>query len=306
MHNRHHNGIAVGVNPFAEEWNLLASLLNQKGKKVVAGDFSNFDGSLNSQVLWSIFHNIYIPWIKDKIDLSEKEYRICFGLWSHLVHSVHIFGDNVYQWTHSQPSGNPMTAILNSIYNNFIIRYAWHLVFKGTNLQSQLKFKKYVYMIAYGDDNVINIADDVIDKFNQITISDALATINHKYTDEGKTGQLIAFRSLEEVQFLKRGFLYNDNLARIVAPLDIATIWEMLNWVRVSKSQLDLTSIVLTNVDVAFRELVYHGPREYEELALVIASKSYLFPSQKPIIRPYDAMLYDVEHGWDVEDYAFF
>jgi hypothetical protein len=308
MHNRHYNGIAVGVNPFAPEWDFLTTKLKEMGPKVIAGDFTNYDGSLNSQVLWAIFHNIFIPWVKYMHgSISDEDYNICFGLWSHLTHSVHIFDSNVYMWTHSQPSGNPMTAILNSLYNIIIMRYSWHIIFKNTKLVGQQNFSKFVYMIAYGDDNVLNISDIVANEFNQQTISSALATIGHTYTDEAKTGEIVKYRTLSEVQFLKRGFVFDTKLKRYVAPLDQSVIYEMLNWVRKSKSTLNVDDVLLTNVQVAFREIVYHGEGAYNELKQKITSNLHLFPKNNlPIIRPYLNLLLDVSMGFDVDDYSFF
>lgn len=307
MHNRHHNGVAVGVNPFEAEWNVLAQLLQSKGSKVIAGDFSNFDGSLNSQILWAIFHDIFVPWVKYMHgEFSDDDYKICFGLWSHLCHSVHIFDDNVYMWTHSQPSGNPMTAILNSLYNLVVMRYSWHIIFEGTKYENQRCFGENVYMIAYGDDNVLNISSDVIDSFNQQTISDALLKIGHIYTDEAKTGEVVKYRPLSDVQFLKRSFVYHEELGRIVAPLDLKVIYEMLNWVRKSKSTICVDEVLATNVQVACREMVFHGSDEYELLSMRLKSLWHLFPKDwLPVVGDYRSTLKDAVN-YPGEFFSFF
>jgi hypothetical protein len=54
MHNRIDNEIAVGTNQYSLDWNKIALRLQEKGSAVIAGDFSNFDGSLNAQILWAI------------------------------------------------------------------------------------------------------------------------------------------------------------------------------------------------------------------------------------------------------------
>jgi hypothetical protein len=129
MHNRIDNEVAVGSNPYSLDWERIAKRLKSKGKHVIAGDFGNFDGSLVAQILWAIFWEIFVPWLEMFNDLNSQEGRdilkICLGLWAHLVHSVHIFGDNVYMWTHSQPSGNPFTVIINCLYNSIIMRVSW-------------------------------------------------------------------------------------------------------------------------------------------------------------------------------------
>ena len=42
------NEMAVGINVYSPRWHVLAKNLQKKGPHVVAGDFSNFDGSLNN------------------------------------------------------------------------------------------------------------------------------------------------------------------------------------------------------------------------------------------------------------------
>lgn len=330
MHNRLDNGIAVGVNPFVE-WDKLAKLLSSKSDKVIAGDFSNYDGSLNSQLLWSVFHDIYIPWVEMQHGyISPRDYAICFGLWNHIVHSVHINGDNLYMWTHSQPSGNPLTAILNSIYNKLILRMAWNKIFSGTfdfddmsdqisaamgepfsqpplYLVSQEHFKKYICEQTYGDDHCINVSDRVLMWFNQMTLTKALASLGHIYTEETKSGKISVFRSLSEIQFLKRGFRFDENLQKFVGPLDENVIYEMMNWIRLSKTNVDEIFAMKENCEVAMREMVYHGEEKYNQLVSDLKKNIFRFSkSDLPVFFPYSKQLRDVRAGYDVESLSWF
>ena len=269
MHNRIDNEVAVGTNPYSVDWERIAKRLKSKGKHVIAGDFGNFDGSLVAQILWAIFWEIFVPWLQQFNDLSTSEgvdvLKICLGLWTHLVHSVHIFGDNIYMWTHSQPSGNPFTVIINCLYNSSIMRIAWIRIMKKSNPRwmSMKWFRKFVAMIAYGDDNELNISEEVIDIFNQETISEIMKEMKHEYTDEAKSGNIVKSRLLEETCFLKRGFRFSPELQRTVAPLKIEVIYEMLNWTR---NTIDPDVILMSNIETAFREIVYHGRDEYNKL----------------------------------------
>lgn len=47
------NTICVGVNPFSSEWSAVAQKLLVKGPHVIAGDYSNFDGSLPAQLVYA-------------------------------------------------------------------------------------------------------------------------------------------------------------------------------------------------------------------------------------------------------------
>lgn len=306
MHNRIDNEIAVGTNPYSVDWERIAKRLKSKGRHVIAGDFGNFDGSLVAQILWAIFWEIYVPWLRQFEDISTPKgldtLKICLGLWTHLVHSVHIFDDNVYMWTHSQPSGNPFTVIINCLYNSSIMRIAWIRIMRRDcpEWMSMKWFRKHVAMITYGDDNELNITDDAIEYFNQITISDIMTQMKHEYTDEAKTGNIVKSRLLEDTFFLKRGFRFCPELQRTVAPLKIEVIYEMLNWTR---NTIDPNTILMTNIDTAFREIVYHGREEYDKLYSGISRITNDLP-YVPQILTYDQYLHDVKYLAD-EVYAF-
>nr|ULF99872.1 MAG: hypothetical protein 1 [Cripavirus sp.] len=300
MHNRIDNEIAVGTNVYSSDWERIAKRMKTKGSHVIAGDFGNFDGSLVAQILWAIFWEIFVVWLSQFIDFEtsagERTIRICLGLWSHLVHSVHIYDDNVYMWTHSQPSGNPFTVIINCLYNSTIMRLSWIRVMEKyqPRLRSMKWFNEYVALITYGDDNVLNIDARVVQWFNQVNISEVMAEMKHEYTDEAKTGEIINTRKLEDIFFLKRKFRYCPELVRTVAPLKIEVIYEMLNWTR---KCADPNVILMSNIETAFREIVLHGREEYNKLRKAITGLSV--PGdlpENPLILTYEDYLHDVKH----------
>jgi hypothetical protein len=145
------------------------------------------------------------------------------------------------------------------------MRIAWIKIMERykRSLMSMKCFRKYVSMIAYGDDNVLNISEEVLDLFNQQTISVVMKEMKHEYTDEAKSGHIVKSRTLEEVNFLKRSFRKCPELHRIVAPLKIEVIYEMLNWTR---NTIYPDVILMTNIDTAFREIVLHGRRNVADL----------------------------------------
>ncbi|ALS55295.1 non-structural polyprotein [Anopheles C virus] len=296
MHNRIENEVAVGTNPFSMDWHNIAVRMRSKGRHIIAGDFSNFDGSLNAQVLWTIFWKIFVPWLNDIEPLgtpkNEENLRVCTSLWTHLVHSVHICGDNLYMWTHSQPSGNPFTVIINSLYNSVIMRVVWQYIMakEEPKLRTMNHFNQHVAMVSYGDDNLLNISEGVIDIFNQLTISEAMRWIGHEYTDETKTGEAAPYRTLEEVRFLKRGFRMDHLLCRWVAPLKKDVIYEMLNWTRKGINPDDVTMMI---IDTAFREISYHGREAFEKLrGQILEQRDVLV--EYPQILTFEEYLFDI------------
>jgi len=252
------NEIGIGINVYSYDWTRLAKHLQRKGDKVVAGDYSNYDGSLVGQVLELIGEFIIKHYNQPEFETIRRT------LWREVINSVHIYDNNVYLWTHSHPSGHPMTAILNSIFNSVICRVIFFVCAEEANLiVSMNDFNRNVSMISYGDDNILNISDECIPWFNQITMSQNFPKVGMTYTDEMKSEILVPYRHLSEVSFLKRKFLFNDELVHYVAPLDLKVCKEMCNWIR---GEIDVNEACCVNVETACREIALHGRKIFDEV----------------------------------------
>lgn len=217
MMNRVNNEVAVGINAHSPEWHKLAKNVTVHGKdRVIAGDFTDYDGTLHPDILWQVCE-IANRWYDDGNDAIRR------AIFEDVVHSWHVTGLEVNQWTHSQPSGNPGTAVVNSIYNSIAMRIAYC---NETGLPMHT-FNENIAMVSYGDDNLLNVSAKV--DIDQAGFTRGLATIGMKYTSEDKS-EACSFRSINDVRFLKRGFRFEPNIGLWVAPLVCNSINERLNW----------------------------------------------------------------------------
>jgi hypothetical protein len=289
--NRIDNEISVGTNVYSQDWSKTAKKCTVKGDKVIAGDFSNFDGTLLLPILYRI-----LDIINEFYDDGAENALIRHVLWKEIINSVHVCGDNVYMWTHSQPSGCPITAILNSIFNSVSMRYCWMIVYKNDPLmQSMRMFNKHVSMVSYGDDNVINISDAVCETFNQITIAEAYATLGMTYTDEAKSGEMVKYRDIHSVAYLKRRFVWSDEEMLWLAPLAMETVLEMTNWIR---GELDQEASTVENLETSAFELSIHGKEIFDEWIPKYVKASRLF-AERPKFLTYAEYRYSeaVKYG---------
>lgn len=267
MRNRIDNGIAVGINPYSLEWTKLAHRLQSKGNYMIAGDFSNFDGSLLMQILVKIVEKIN-EWYGD----DEESQLIRAALWEHICNADILVRGEVIRKTHSQPSGNPLTVIINSLFNGIVMRIAYMILKKEQGLPAICDYRKHVAEIIYGDDDIKSVSIDILDWFNQLTLTDALASFGLTYTDETKTGNILPFKPLEDVAFLKRKFAIQAD-GTFLAPMDLENVLEITNWVR-GKA---LKSATIENCEQTIMELSLHPQSVYdfwsnrvrEELAVV-------------------------------------
>jgi hypothetical protein len=291
--NRIDNEIAVGINPYSYDWTHLAKHLKKKGTKVVAGDFGNFDGTLLLQILAEI-GKLINEWYDD----GEINMQIRNIMWKELINSVHIEGDNIYFWTHGHPSGHPLTAILNSLYNSVVCRIVFVLCARRVGKVVTMKdFTDNVSMISYGDDNVLNISDEVFEWYNQNTMSEVFETIGMEYTDELKSSAANAkpFRTLEEVSFLKRKFRWDEERQCYTAPLEYGVCMEMVNWIR---GELDVEEACATNCQTSAMELSLHG-REVFNKSVALIKKACLQSMQtQPQILTYAEYISKFEESY--------
>lgn len=281
MESRILNGCAVGVNPFSHEWDFLGRNLQSKGRHCIAGDFKSYDSNQVVEVLNGVLQ-IINDWYAD----GEENAKIRTVLWQEIINSRHLYGDTIYEWNHSLPSGNPLTTIINSLYNGIIFRMAWVAAHPGDR-HALSRFEENVYLVAYGDDNVLNVSEESIGIFNQNTLPGLM--LDHCgmiYTDENKsTGVIPDSRPLSAVTFLKRGWRYCSLTKRYVAPLALDTIKEAPYW---TKKGPDMYVNTKDTFDSMFGELSLHGEQIFsrESGPMLLAARNKLNHRPKEVYWP--------------------
>lgn len=251
--NRIYNGIAVGSNPYSKDWKNLYECLQKFGKKnLIAGDFSSFDGTVN----FYLFNRI-VDIVNDFYNDNPQNQRVRRILWTSTAQSKQILGNIVFQLCKGQPSGTPLTAISNSIYANLAVRYCYHLMFDEVR-----SFRDNVFTIAYGDDNIIAVKNDIKNVLTPSKLALAFSAIGMTYTSETKGEQIDVFRSPEEVTFLKRGFRKEGTF--VYAPLSLDSILEMTNWI---SNTLPPKQATKDNAQNAILELYFHTQDVFDKWA---------------------------------------
>jgi hypothetical protein len=172
------------------------------------------------------------------------------------------------------PSGNPLTVILNSIANEIYMQTNYAML-HPMGIVGLVDYYKHVVNLTYGDDGVVSVSNEAAQFFNQITVAKTMTRIGQRYTDEDKNEPTVPFRALEDLSFLKRGFRYERMLGQWVAPLAMKTIKEMPYW---TKEGVGATEITKTNVAEALTELSLHGENVFEDVSpqIILACKQKL------------------------------
>lgn len=259
------NGMAMGVNPFGQDWATLYALLKMKGDNIIAGDFSNFDGSHWDAIIRALFAQINL-WYKG----TPEEDAIRNTLMLELTNSKHVYQDIVYEFYRGIPSGHFMTTTINSLINLTLLTasYINHYKLEDADDCDMLKigreFFDDVYVCVFGDDNIMSVSEGHT-SFNQEVLTKQLALFDYKYTNEDKSTTVRTFTSLRNVDFLKRKFLWNGDIGRIMAPLALTSVIErVFYWVR---GKNHVQSQLQQNADNSFHELSLHGEVVFNEHA---------------------------------------
>lgn len=259
MSTRFENGVAIGANPTSSEWQTIAEKMSSKGDKVFAGDFTGFDGSEMPQI-----HVKICDLINDWYDDGPVNAQVRRTLFSEVFGSTHVGpGGAIYGFTHALPSGHPLTTPINSVYNHVAFRYCWYRA-HGNKLSSIARFSEDCYLCAFGDDNILNITDDVAEKFNQLSCTEYMKELGLTYTSETKEEVPPPTRRLCDITFLKRSFRWDERVRQHVAPLELSVLKETPYWTKRGDRSEDITR---DNVENVLRELSLHDQEAWDDYA---------------------------------------
>jgi len=264
--NRNWCHVSVGTNPYSQDWDEIARCLLRKSKLMVAGDFEGFDASQHQRLLEAA-GEVLIALSRKFCGTTNEDAKIMRVLLVSLFNSIHITGNEVYQWTHSLPSGHYLTAIINSIFVNLAFLCIWQLAFK-VGYHSARMFYSLCAIVAYGDDHIVSIPESCIEIFNQMTLPDLFKKIGLSYTMEDKDATATRpYRDISEINYLKRGFRWDEQEGKWFSPLSMDTILETPMWLHKCPDKRLQT---IDNLEWALKELALHDEKVWNEWAPVL------------------------------------
>lgn len=252
---------AVGINCEGPEWTTLWNKLREVGNKGFAGDYSCFDGKLDPDIMDAAC-DLINEWYND----GPEAARVRKVLVNEMVHTVQLANNLVYIKHRGNPSGNPLTVILNTLVGAYYLRLAWrescHKMGE-VDLAHMRCYDKYVRDSIYGDDNIVAVHPEVQELFNAGIVHDILAAHHIEYTNADKGSTIVPLQPLEELTFLKRGFRTHHTRQYIkLAPISLTTIQELTNWIRRCE---DPEAALQENVETAIRFAYHHGKEFFDK-----------------------------------------
>lgn len=250
---------AVGINAHGKDWTKLAETLTRYGdERMIAGDYAAFDKSAAPEAMLGAFDQLIR--IAKKAGFTERQLCIMRGIATEICLPVYEFNGVLLQMFGSNPSGHPLTVIINNIMNSLYLRYAYYVIHDGEKVPP---FSDVIALMCYGDDNAMGVHESE-EKFNHTRVSEELAKVGIKYTMADKEAESVPYIKFSEVSFLKRFFVWNDDVKQYVAPIEEASISKSLhNYMKRKGSDTLPEKIAADSIRNAQREYFRHGRDVY-------------------------------------------
>lgn len=255
--NRSHTFSKVGIDPQSLEWTEFYNWLLEKSDVGFAGDYTTFDGTLKAGTI-ERFYNWVNKFFEKFGECTEEDRRVRAVLANELVHTVHLCGRDVFVIHKGNKSGNPLTTYLNTYAGEEYLRVAWILLARKHAPEKATihHYRRYVRTGRYGDDDIVAVDRDVIDWYNQESVSEVLAEFGIIYTNSEKDG-ISKFLKISQTTFLKNGFGKHETESGIIVPLMAKdTINELLNWTRIAPYQ---DQLLQDNINDSLRFSYFYG-----------------------------------------------
>ncbi len=256
---------AVGVIAQTREWELFYKKLNRFLNKF-AGDFKKYDKSMCPLVILLCYW-ILIQVNKKSGNFTEEDVDVMFGIATDTAYPFMLFNGDFVQFFGSNPSGQSLTVIINSLANCLYLRYTYVILYMenvndGKSYYDIAKtFKDHVELFVYGDDNQ---GSTDLPWFNFNNIQRVFASVGITFTPPTKDDSTYEFMTIDEIDFLKRTYRYDKDLDAIVAPLSNDSINKMLTtWVASDTVSPEVQG--LSVIGSAIREYFFHGRDIFEE-----------------------------------------
>jgi len=242
------NGIMIGINPLADFDRIYRELDSCKLKW--GGDFPTWDGKMSAQLQEGSAEVLSRKCTDARFRLVAR-----FVLYN-MSHALVLVRKNLWQTTHSLPSGSFLTAIVNSMINRMTSATWFSWVCRCVGIEPTLSlFLHVVKEFDYGDDKTVGIKE-YVEYFNMRTMAEFYNQIGIGFTNSRKEQIKKDGETWEEITFLKREFVFSPKFNKIVCPLAPETIFSTLSWLDKTKD----CNVVLHDKLAAFQREAYLHP----------------------------------------------
>jgi len=258
--------MAVGVACQNLEWEQLFEYVTMYGRgRMVAGDYQNYDKSMIAELILAAFDVLII--MVDENNGSEVQIKSIHCIAQDVAFAWTNFNGDLIEFFGSNPSGQPLTVIINCIVNSLLMRMAYRITNPDHSVE---KFSEHVALLTYGDDNIMSVHQDA-PWFNHTSIQAAMARLGIGYTMADKDAESKPYIDVDETSFLKRTWRFDEEVGAYVAPLELSSIEKMLT-ITVASRSITRGAQAIAIIGSAMREYFWYGKEKFEEKKALLKS----------------------------------
>lgn len=266
--------VKIGINPGSLEWDLMYNLHAKISDVGFDVDYAGWDYRVTKHVLK------HIPRIYNRIyQLCDPEWTpehdtIRTFLHANMLEPLIIIDKYVVKCPGGQPTGQPQTALDNSLANFALFLYCWKKMVIGIpGLTADLGcMMQHVALSFYGDDNITTVKPEILKVFNFVTLAQELTKLGCQITSNAKDGSEEPFKPLDQLEFLKRHFIQIGKFK--FGQLDACSLNKTLDWTHCQSSHFfdkDRETVkyppdIGQEVPNILLEAVLHGPELYQQI----------------------------------------
>jgi hypothetical protein len=289
---------AVGTVVQSPEWTELYEHIGRNGwDRAIAGDYAKFDGRMSPQFMLAAF-KLLINLAEESGNYDKDDLMIMKGIASEISYPTYDYFGTLVQFMGSNPSGHPLTVVINSMVNSLYMRYAYYAIAQEKGWWRVPQFDVVVALMTYGDDNIMTVLKGY-DDINHTAIAAKFAEVGIKYTMADKDAESVPFIHLKDASFLKHFAKWDKELELYRSPVEEDSIAKMLHAHLESKvlTQEQSSAEAIQNVALKYFEFGREVYTERKSQLEEVAHKSGIQGLVGPI------MSYDDRLAWYREKY---
>lgn len=249
----------VGANAEGPEWEQLNAFMNSKGPNILAGDYSKYDQRMPAQLVIAAFD--VLIWIAGELcDYSAESLLIMRGIVGEVAFPLMAYNGDLLQLFGSNPSGQNLTVIINSIANVLLMRSCYYHLYPQDI--ASCAFRKYCSLATYGDDVKGSVSPER-SAFNHISYAHFLRDFDIVFTMPDKESVATEYMVSDDADFLKRKNRFHEELGINVGVLAESSIFKRLHSHLLSK-ELSLEMQSAVNIDSSLHDWFYYGRDMFE------------------------------------------
>lgn len=284
------NGSTCGVNWASYEAEEAKIHITKCGNYIDSGDIQHFDGSFSNQMWLACEHfsNLHYYNSTPEEKLGRRNFLLGLAQALHVVTSSDGKCSYLVRYVASMASGFSGTAFFDTLVGMFIRRYnvymtvldhigEHHFTFNPTTTELNVAIiEDNMTMLQGGDDGLFGVGPYLLNAgLTPLKIAQNYLRMGWIYTDEDKNiVYRLTFRSIYDVSYNGRTFVFNSDLRRHVMRLNEVSIMDRIYWKKRKTSKEEY----ILNIRSAILEYSTYSPLIYDtKIATLTNSCKQLF-----------------------------